>query len=108
MWEIIKSERCMNLQGIALMITQVVLITVVVFYAFAHLIPLETHNPFLPYCDFCKEHLPYKKKSFLLYDCSECGRQMITSLLNLFLGLLLCAPFMFLSCLFYGFFKKKG
>ena len=81
---------------------------VFVFYGFAHLIPLEAHNPFLPYCDFCKEHLPYEKKGFLLYDCSECGRQMVTSLLNLLLGLLCCAPFMFLSCLFYGALKKKG
>ena len=77
------------------------IVAVVVFYAFIHLIPLENHNPILPYCDFCKEHLPYKKKGFLLYDCSECGSQMITSLLNFLLGSLLCAPFMFLSWLFY-------
>ena len=76
------------------------IVAVVVFYACAHLIPLETHNPFLPYCDFCKEHLPYKKKVLLLYDCSECGRQMVTSLLNFLLGSILCAPFMFLSWLF--------
>ena len=84
------------------------IVAVFAFYAFVHLIPLEAHNPFLPYCDLCKEHLPYEKKSFLLYDCSECGRQMVTSLLNLLLGLLCCAPFTFLSYLFYGGLKKKG
>ena len=83
-------------------------VAVFAFYAFVHLIPLEAHNPFLPYCDLCKEHLPYEKKDFLLYDCSECGRQMVTSLLNLLLGLLCCAPFTFLSYLFYGGLKKKG
>ena len=77
------------------------IVAVFVFYAFIHLIPIENHNPILPYCDFCKEHLPYKKKVFLLYDCSECGSQMITSLLNFLFGSLLCAPFMFLSWLFY-------
>ena len=83
------------------------IVAVFVFYAFVHLIPLEPHNPFSPYCEFCKEHLPYEKKGFLLYDCSECGGQMVTSLLNLFLGLLCCAPFTFLSYLFYGVLKKK-
>tara|TARA_B100000029_G_scaffold291876_1_gene285447 strand:- start:421 stop:723 length:303 start_codon:yes stop_codon:yes gene_type:complete len=82
------------------------IVAIAVFYAFIHLIPLENHNPIVPYCDFCKEHLPYKKKGYLLYDCSECGKQMVTSLLNFLLGLILCAPFMFLSCLFYGVFKK--
>ena len=78
------------------------------FFAFAHLIPLEAHNPFLPYCDFCKEHMPYEKKDVLLYDCSECGRQMVTSSLNLLLGLLCCAPFMFLNYFVYVALKKKG
>ena len=44
------------------------IVAVFAFYAFVHLIPLEAHNPFLPYCDLCKEHLPYEKKSIMLYD----------------------------------------